>query len=89
MSKLKEATHRNIAHKDAGIKVTSLKENKAIKTKGVFYMKYSRKWEDVGDSIHRLKVHGGWLIRSWDPTNMTNQAVCYVPDPSHTWELEN
>ena len=56
---------------------------------------YLRKWERVNEGTDRLKVPGGWLVSieaSCPPSPggaALSVALCFVPDPSYTWELED
>lgn len=59
------------------------------------------KWELVnketypelgGESTERLRVPGGWLVRTG--LSLTNRrglgtgvALCFLPDPEHEWEV--
>lgn len=63
------------------------------------------KWETVpsdGENLERLKVHGGWLVKTYSDVMHRNDdygdrmqsgwdwrvAMTFVPDPNHEWELE-
>ncbi|MDP2940511.1 MAG: hypothetical protein Q8O13_10665 [Candidatus Omnitrophota bacterium] len=59
--------------------------------------KYPRAWEEVSKeeaiSLHtyRLRVYGGWLVRTFgrsESSNVISQAVCFVPDEAGHWKLE-
>jgi hypothetical protein len=50
-------------------------------------------WERIssGNSIcsDRLKVPGGWLVRSYLAYSTAGSVIqTLVPDPEHTWELK-
>ena len=47
-------------------------------------MIYSREFQEVCESVARLKVFGGWLIRT---TGYSAVAICFYPDPNHDWKL--
>lgn len=44
--------------------------------------KYPREWEIISNACIRLKVFGGWVIE-------VEHGACYVPDPNHSWVLED
>ncbi|MBU4492290.1 MAG: hypothetical protein KKD69_07500 [Euryarchaeota archaeon] len=59
--------------------------------------KYPREWEEIskeeGENLHaeRLRVHGGWLVKSFGSylsNSMVSQSMCFVPDPGGDWKLE-
>ena len=44
-------------------------------------------WKSMADSSDRLKVPGGWIVRTY----MTHSTGCsiamvFVSDPTHEWE---
>ncbi|MBU4311913.1 MAG: hypothetical protein KJ706_04275 [Candidatus Omnitrophica bacterium] len=59
--------------------------------------KYPRKWENVNKGTDRLMVVGGWILSVEASTTTPNgtagvavsETLCFVPDPDHTWELED
>ena len=55
-------------------------------------MKYPRKWEEINNDSNagcaRLKIHGGWLVVAWSNLGHHPEPIIFVPDPSHSWELE-
>lgn len=64
-------------------------ENKKIKFK----------WEELNDKSMphfytvRAKVFGGWLVRTSEWSNadtgiVQSEALTFVPDPEHEWEVE-
>jgi hypothetical protein len=50
------------------------------------------KWELIDDYSDRLKVPGGWIVRSWirdrwmDSPSVSVHQV-FVADPSHEWKF--
>ena len=47
---------------------------------------FPRKLESVnGDSIYRLRVFGGWVVKY---SGYSCGGICFVPDPEHRWILE-
>jgi hypothetical protein len=51
--------------------------------------RYSRKWENIGGHVDRLKIYGGWLVCAAMYNDENNNLVMsFVPDPNHEWELE-
>ena len=44
------------------------------------------KWENIDEDTDRLKVPGGWIVRSWV---MRSVHQVFISDPGHTWTLEN
>jgi hypothetical protein len=50
-------------------------------------MSYSRKWERIDEGTERMKVPGGWLVRSFT-LNLT-EAICFFPDPKAEWIFDN
>lgn len=57
-------------------------------------MKYPRKWEDIDGYTRRLRVPGGWLVHSSTEILVSGKplkssdALCFVEDKDHEWELE-
>ena len=48
-------------------------------------VKFPIVWERMDRlSIERLKVFGGWLVKS----NASASQLVFVPDAKHEWELE-
>lgn len=60
----------------------------------------TKPWESIGNSLHRMWVPGGWLVRYdgevLDPIAMERDgrreggfewrpALCFVPDQFHRW----
>jgi len=47
---------------------------------------YSKKWEEIDDSTDRLKVPGGWIVRSY-ATGIDAKTIhqVFVEDSGHTW----
>ena len=47
----------------------------------------NRKW---GFVTERMKVYGGWIVRSIHSSVGGNTAVAqsFVPDPEHLWKLD-
>ena len=58
-------------------------------------MKYSRECEVIksgwlGEGSCRLKVPGGWVVNFHNSSLFAEaEAVCFVPDKDHSWELED
>ena len=46
------------------------------------------KWKKIDEYTDRLKVPGGWIVRSYD-LGMQSKALhqVFISDPGHTWEL--
>lgn len=44
---------------------------------------------EFGNSTHRLKVFGGWMVShfAWDH-GMQSESSIFVPDPNHEWRLK-
>lgn len=46
-------------------------------------------WDNVGKhafDLERISVPGGWLVRT--SINEDNGiALCFYPDPAHTWQI--
>lgn len=42
-------------------------------------------WEKIDSSSDRLKVYGGWIVRSKTATGGIHQV--FITDLSHSWEL--
>lgn len=51
-------------------------------------MKYSTKWEKLGWSTLRLKIYGGWLVKSGTGFHNGGISIIFIKDPTHEWELE-
>lgn len=50
---------------------------------------YPRKWEEIDGFTHRLKVPGGWIVRSeYEFEEDFSTAITFLPDPNWTWKLE-
>ena len=59
------------------------------------------KWENIDEQHKRAKVHGGWLVKTFEdvfcnihgPDTRPEQgyewrvAMCFVPDLKHEWKL--
>lgn len=43
------------------------------------------KWELIDRTSARLRVYGGWIVRSWHPSGGIHQV--FISDVSHSWEL--
>lgn len=59
-------------------------------------------WEQIDDYHKRAKVHGGWLVKTYEEvmhndTEMQRMnsgydwrvSMCFVPDINHEWSLTN
>jgi len=46
-------------------------------------------WEDIDDSSDRLKVPGGWIVRSWISYWNSDGGVhqIFVVDVEHQWKI--
>lgn len=51
-------------------------------------MKYPRTWEDLSLLINRLKVPGGWIVRT-SRADGNDACQSFLPDPNHEWDLED
>ncbi len=48
------------------------------------------KWEDIGKGTYRLKMHGGWLVRTLTLGTCDGGAgvsIIFVQDLEHSWRL--
>lgn len=43
-------------------------------------------WEDIANYAERLKVFGGWLVRT-RYFSSDDYAMAFVPDANHEWQL--
>lgn len=43
--------------------------------------------KDDGSKTSRLRIHGGWLVRTI-MAETGNIAMAFVPDPGHLWDYE-
>lgn len=43
------------------------------------------------DRVFRMKVPGGWLVKTETHSHSDSMAVamCFLPDPTHVWGKEN
>lgn len=41
-------------------------------------------WESVDETLERLKVPGGWLVRTY--MNNNGVSITFYPDPKHKWK---
>ena len=60
-------------------------------------------WEDIDNYTRRLPIFGGWLVKTFeDVIHDQSQygrgmvggwdwrvSMCFVPDPTHEWKLED
>lgn len=56
-------------------------------------------WEQIDPYHKRCKIEGGWLVKAYeDVVHLSdsrgvesgydwNVAMCFVPDPRHTWRI--
>ena len=58
------------------------------------YKKWEAVFETDGEYTKRLYVHGGWLVKTvdWfdsneDSDSSVSTSICFVPDPTHSWEI--
>jgi hypothetical protein len=52
---------------------------------------YSKSFESVNASLHRMKVPGGWLVKSFTieaSSFVSSVALIFIPDPNYDWNLE-
>jgi hypothetical protein len=52
-------------------------------------MTYSKIWECIDEYTERLKIPGGWVLRSRSigyDSRTIHQVI--INDPGHTWQLE-
>lgn len=51
-------------------------------------------WEELNKVMKRAKVHGGWILRSFNYTTdnkdvySQSQSMVFIPDPNHEWEID-
>lgn len=50
-------------------------------------MKYPKKFETIEGYVQRLKVPGGWLVRT--VCYESGVHMLFISDPNHEWELED
>jgi hypothetical protein len=45
-------------------------------------------WEEICSYTQRLRVYGGWIVRTYDVSgaNEVALAMCFVPDKEYRWE---
>ncbi len=53
-------------------------------------MKYPREWEkiDASGRSYRLKVYGGWIVRSVEIYSGCSIHNIFIADSAHQWQLE-
>ena len=56
-------------------------------------------WEEIDENHHRAKVHGGWLVKTYESVFHQSDingmqdgwdwrvAMAFVPDPNHEWKI--
>lgn len=58
---------------------------------------FKMKWEPIAREqcefyTDRLKVPGGWIVRTSDievyPYSAISESSCFVRDPNHEWKLD-
>lgn len=53
---------------------------------------YNKKWEKISLQSDRLKVPGGWIVRSYLDVGVTARACSihqvFISDPEHLWKFE-
>lgn len=50
---------------------------------------YNKKWEYVGGISSRLKVPGGWIVRSTTISTIYHSVhTIFISDPNYEWKLE-
>ena len=50
---------------------------------------YTKKWESLGSHSERLKVPGGWIVRSYLQNNGPAIHQIFVEDPGHSWRFDD
>lgn len=45
-------------------------------------------WEAIDKHSERLKVPGGWIVRSWISYNGSSVHQIFIADVNHAWELQ-
>ncbi len=52
--------------------------------------KFSQNWEDITGATDRLKIFGGWIVRTKSNYSGSSYfvAMVFVPDAKHEWVLE-
>ena len=48
-------------------------------------MAYLKKWEFIDKETDRLKVLGGWIVRSW---NRDSVHQIFISDEYHDWKFD-
>ena len=50
---------------------------------------YSNTWEEIdsNEKSDRLKVPGGWIVRSWTGSMQGGVHQIFIKDDDHTWVL--
>ena len=56
-------------------------------------MKIPFEWEELDNYTERLKVIGGWIIKSENSLYENgkwalSESMVFVPDPNHEWEID-
>lgn len=50
---------------------------------------FPKKFEQLDYNSDRLKIAGGWIVRSWiDKTTGPSMHSIFISDPEHKWEIE-
>jgi len=52
---------------------------------------YSKSYEQINPSLDRMKVPGGWLVKSFGVGAsgfVSSVALIFIPDPNYDWKLE-
>jgi hypothetical protein len=54
---------------------------------------YEKKWEVIDGNSSRLKVPGGWIVRSYLDVGISSRSCSihqvFIPDPEHLWIFED
>lgn len=54
-------------------------------------MKIKFEWETLDAQCQRVKVIGGWVLRSHDVddcnSEYTVESMVFIPDPEHRWKI--
>lgn len=58
------------------------------------YQKYPRDWEHINLNTSRMRVPGGWIVRSFTQTItgdkyfVNSESMVFIKDADKLWELE-
>ncbi len=54
-------------------------------------MRFPREWEKINKQTDRLKVYGGWLVRTYvtlQEAGTASVAITFYKDKKYEWQLE-